>query len=95
MSLNEEQQKLIMEMVSDPRYTQESSLQGLFLAATLKEAVLEQGLVENLNMAYGWNMPKDMKLSGKQTNDIIYDIVLKPGYSIEKFMQAVKSGKRL
>jgi hypothetical protein len=95
MALNEEQRNLLMEIVSDPRFTQESNLVGLPLAAALKEAVIERGLVDNLNSAYGWSMPKDMMLNGRQTNDVIYEIVLKPGYLLEKFLEAIKSGKRL
>jgi len=95
MALNPEQQRLLMEIVSDPRFTQESNLAGLPLAAALKEAVIEHDLVDKLNSAYGWSLPNDMMLNGRQTNDVIYEIVLKPGYSLEKFLTAIKSGKRL
>jgi len=95
MSLNEDQRRLLMEIVSDPRYTQESNMRGLPLAAALKEAVFGRGLVKKLNSAYGWNLPADMTTSGKQMNDVIYEIVLKPGYTLEKFLKAIESGKRL
>ena len=96
MSLNEDQRRLLMEIVADPRYTLESNMRGLQLAAALKEAVLERGLVNKLNRAYGWNYPADMiPTSGKQANDIIYEIVLKPGYTLEKFLKAIEAGKRL
>jgi len=95
MSLTQDQQRLIMDIVSDPRYTLESNLRGLPLAAALKEAALGRGLVKKLNGAYGWNLPADLNLTGKQTNDVIYEIVLKPGYTLEKFLKAIESGKRL
>jgi len=95
MILTDDQRNLIMEIVSDPRYTLESNMRGLPLAAALKEAVLGRGLVRKLNGAYGWNLPADLMLSGKQTNDVIYEIVLKPGYSLEKFLKAIESGRRL
>ena len=95
MSISDEQRKLIREIVSDPRYTLESNMRGLPLAAALKEAVLGLGLVKKLNSAYGWNLPADLMLSGKQTNDVIYEIVLKPGYSLEKVLKAIGSGRRL
>lgn len=95
MALDQNQQRLLMEIVSDPRFTQESNLMGLPLAAALKEAVLKHNLVDKLNSAYGWNLPKDMMLNGRQMNDIIYGIVLMPGYSLEKFLVTIGSGKRL
>jgi hypothetical protein len=84
-----------MEIVSDPRFTQESNLIGLPLAAALKETILANGLVDKLNKVYGWNLPKNLILNGRQTNDIIYEIVLKPGYSLEKFLIALDSGNKL
>jgi len=57
--------------------------------------VLERGLVNKLNDAYGWSLPTDMTpTSGKQAHDIIYEIVLKRGYSLEKFLKAIESRKR-
>lgn len=95
MSLSDAQRNLIFEIVSDPRYKLEDNMRGLPLAAALKEAVLGRGLVRKLNSAYGWNLPADLMLSGRQTNDVIYEIVLKPGYSLENFLKAIESGKRL
>lgn len=96
MSLTDDQRRFLMEIVADPRYTLESNMRGLPLAAGLKEAVLGRGLVEKLNSAYGWTLSADMTpTSGKQANDIIYEIVLKPGYTLEKFLKAIESGKRL
>ena len=95
MPLNDEQRKMLFDIVSDPRYTLESQMRALPLAAALKEAVLARGLVGKLNRAYGWSLPADFTLSVKQANDITYDIVLKPGYSLEKFLKAIESGKRL
>ena len=95
MGITDEQRKLLMEIVSDPRHNLETNMRGLPLAAAMKEAVLSLGLVKKLNSAYGWNLPADMMLNGKQTNDVIYEIVTKPGYSLEKFLKAIGSGKRL
>jgi hypothetical protein len=95
MALNEEQRQLLFSIVGDPRFSQESHLQGLPLAAALKEAVMARGLVGKLNSAYGWSLPADMNLNGPQLNDVIYEIVLKPGYTLEKFLKAIDSGRKL
>jgi len=95
MAFNEEQRELILDIVSDPRYTLESNMKGLFLADALKKAVLAKGLVKKLNDAYCWNLPMDMNLNGKQINDLIYEIVLNPEYSLKKFLKAIKAGEKL
>jgi hypothetical protein len=87
--------KFLMEMVSDTRYNQEAGVQGVMLAAPLKEAVMARGLVGKLNGAYGWNLPADMTLNPKQLSDVIYEIVTKPGYSLDRFLAAIQSGRRL
>lgn len=100
MSLTDLQREVLMEIVRDPRYTQEKYMQGLPLSAALKEAVLAKKLVDKLNKAYGWNWPEDMVFkdllqNSRGMNNIIYEIVLKPGYSLEKFLNAINSGNKL
>ena len=99
MALTEEQRQVLMDIVRDPRYTQEKYMQGLPLAAALKEAVLTNKLVDKMNKAYGWDWPEDMEYknllqNSRSMDNIIYEIVLKPGYTLEKFLKAIESGKR-
>jgi hypothetical protein len=84
-----------MEMVGRTGFTQEDGVRGVMLAAPLKEAVLARGLVGKLNSAYGWNLPSDMDLNAKQLADLIFEIVVKPGYSLDRFLAAIQSGRRL
>jgi hypothetical protein len=100
MALTDEQREVLMDIVRDPRYTQEKYMQGLPLSAALKEAVLVNKLVEKLNRAYGWDWPEDMMYknllqNSRNMDNIIYEIVLKPGYTLEKFLKAIESGYRL
>jgi len=93
--MNEQERKIYLEMVSDPRFKMFSHNKGLIQSTELKDAVLAHGLLKQLNSAYGWNLPADMNLNGRQINDIIYEIVLKPGYSLDNFIKAIEAGRKL
>lgn len=93
--LTPEQLKVIMDLVSDPRYTQEKAMRGLFPSAELKEAVTSRGLVDKMNRAYGWNLPETGGWVGPHANDLMFDVVLKPGYTLDKFIAAIEAGKQL
>jgi hypothetical protein len=52
-----------------------------------------------LNKAYGWDWPQDMMFkdlleNNRKGNEIIYEIVLRPDYTLEKFLFAIESGKK-
>jgi len=96
MSLNDEQRQILFDIVNDPRYTKESFIKSLPLCAELKKAVLTRGLVKKVNSAYGWSLPDDMTpKNAHQSLDIAYEIVLKPGYTLEKFLSAIEIGRKL
>ena len=85
----------LMKIVQDPRYDQQKMIDGLAPAAELKLAVVAGGLVDKLNHAYGWSLPQSGDWSVEQSNDIIYEIVMKPGYSLAGLIAAIRSGRRL
>lgn len=100
MALTQEQIATLSDTVRDPRYTQEKFMKGLVPSAVLKEAIVANRMVEKLNKAYGWDFPenmeyKDLMKNSRQMNNIIFDIVTKPGYTLEKFLMAIQSGKQL
>jgi len=85
----------LFEIVRDPRYSQEGFVKAVPLVATLKREVLARRLVPKLNAAYGWRLSEDGNWSVAQVNDIIYEIVLAPGYDLNLFVQAIQEGRRL
>jgi hypothetical protein len=92
--LNPEQLEVLMKIVSDPRYTQEKAMRALQPAAELKHTVMSRGLVGKMNKAYGWNLPSTGNWDVERANDICYDIVLKPGYTLNKFIAAIEAGRK-
>jgi hypothetical protein len=94
-ALDRNQLEALMKIVQDPRYDQQKHLSGLAPAAEFKLAVTAGGLVERVNKAYGWNLPENGNWTVEQANDIIYEIVTKDGYSLDAFLRAIKSGRRL
>ena len=94
MALTPEQVRQLMTIVQDPRYTQEKAMSGLQPSAELKSYVLSHGLVGAVNKAYGWNLSADGNWEVERCNDIMLDIVQRPGYTLEKFVAAVKAGRR-
>ncbi len=93
--LDSKSREKIMKIVQDPRYDQQKMIDGLAPAAELKLALVAGGLVAKLNRAYGWNLPQSGDWSVEQSNDVIYEIVTKPGYSIKRLVAAIRSGRRL
>ena len=84
----------MMELVRDPRYSQEKLMKGLAPAASLKQALLARRLVGHLNKVYGWHLPEDGNWTVKQSNDVMYEIVLAPRYDQDSFLKAIKLGRR-
>lgn len=95
MPLDRNQLDAMMRIVQDPRYDQQKHISGLAPAAELKLAVTAGGLVIQVNKAYGWGLAENGNWSIEQANDVIYEIVSKPGYSLDAFLLAIKSGRRL
>jgi hypothetical protein len=93
--LSPEQIEVLMKTVSDPRYTLEKAMRALQPTAELKHAVISRGLVGQMNKAYGWNLPSNGSWDVERVSDIMYDIVLKPGYTLDKFIAAIEAGRTL
>jgi hypothetical protein len=90
-----EQIALLNKIVADPRFVLEKYTEGLKPAAELKLAIVAGGLVGKLNRAYGWNLTEDGNWPVERSNDIIFDIVCRPDYTLERFIAAIKSGRRM
>jgi hypothetical protein len=87
--------EVLMKIVQDPRYDQQKHINGLKPTAELKLAVMAGGLVGKLNRTYGWTLPENGDWSVEQLNDVLYEIVTKPGYTLREFISAIQSGRRL
>lgn len=85
----------LMKIVQDPRYDQQKHINGLAPTAELKLALMAGGLVASLNRAYGWTLPENGDWSIEQANDVLYEIVTQPGYTLPKLIAAIQSGRRL
>jgi hypothetical protein len=82
-----------MAVVRDPRYSLDKYLRGLGPLAALKQQLLAQHLVRNFNSVYGWGLSEDGNWIVEQTNNLMYEIVLAPGYNQERFLAAIATGE--
>lgn len=88
------QLRTLMDVVSDPRYSKERFMRALLPAAALKKELLARRLVTQLNRVYGWNLSEEGNWTTQQVNNLMYDIVLAPGYEQEKFLAAIAANRR-
>jgi len=96
--LDRQSLEALMKIVRDPRYdpsNPQKFINALAPAAELKLAVMAGGLVASLNRAYGWTLPENGDWSIEQANDVLYEIVTQPGYTLKKFITSIQSGRRL
>jgi hypothetical protein len=92
--MSPELREQFFQIVQDPRYTKEKFMSGLQPASELQSYIRSHGLVDAVNKAYGWDLPAAGKWSVERNNDFVLDIVHRPGYTLERFVAAVKAGKR-
>jgi hypothetical protein len=85
----------IMKIVQDPRYDQGTYMRCLQPAAELKLAITAGGLVPKLNTAYGWKLAENGNWTVEQANDVIFEIVAKPSYSLQGLISAINKGQQL
>jgi hypothetical protein len=96
--LTPEARQVLFDIVSDPRYPRdqpEKYVEALPKAAALKQSLQANGLVEDINYVYGWSLPADGPLKGRQGNDLIFEVVTRPKYTEAAFLSALRGGAPL
>lgn len=88
MQKREDVQKMF-EIVQDPRYSEEQFTKALQPTALLKQELTARGLVQELNRQRGWTLSPDGNWTTKQSMDLMYDVVLAPGYNQETLLRGL------
>jgi hypothetical protein len=85
----------ILEIAQDPRFPGTAKYQALLpTTAEFKSKVIARKLVQNLNTLYGWQLSEDGRWTIKQANDVMFEIVAKPGFEVEKALSAIAANKK-
>jgi hypothetical protein len=85
----------LFEVVQDPRFPGvEKWKQMLGPTAEFKKQLVDRGLVKTLNKLYGWRLAEDGKWNTQQANDVMFDIVAKPGFDVGTALAALTSGRK-
>ena len=87
--------KELFEITSDPRYPGTEQFKLLLVpTADFKNKLVGRKLVGALNRLYGWNLSEDGKWTTKQANDVMFDIVAKPNFEVEKALAAIAANRK-
>jgi hypothetical protein len=79
----------MFEIVQDPRYSEETFLEAVQPTASLKQELIARGLLQELNRQRGWSLSPDGNWTTKQSMDLVYDVVLAPGYDQEAVLRSL------
>ena len=96
--LSPEALRVIGKIVTDRRYDPkhpEKFLHALEPTVKLKQQVVAEELLTNLNDFFGWNLPAEGGWPPEEVNDIVYEIVLSPRYDADRFLDGLKQGAPL
>ena len=65
---------------------------AVFAHGALKQNLISQGRVADLNTIYGWELSNDGKWPIERLNDIVFEIVMSPRYDQRRFLAALEKG---
>lgn len=85
----------LFEITSDPRFPGVERWKELLpLTDEFKRQLVGRKLVGNINKLYRWRLREDGKWSTKQVNDVMFDIVNKPGFNVDRALMAIASNRK-
>jgi hypothetical protein len=85
----------LFEVVRDSRFPGvEKYKLVLVTTSSFKNGLVTRQLVDNVNKLYGWNLAEDGNWTVQQTNDVMFDIVAKPGFDVQKALAAIAANRK-
>ena len=85
----------LFEIAQDSRFPGTAKWEALLPpTAEFKNKLVARKLVGNVNRLYGWQLAEDGKWTTKQANDVMFDIIAKPGFEVEKALAAIAANRK-